>query len=84
MEQATDNDIHNKLFVIDNKLTRLNIYLFGDEETDHRMGALNRLTQLENRIERLEKTKVKLYGIMIGMSTIAGWGISDILKSIFK
>jgi hypothetical protein len=83
-QQSYENDTHHRLFVLEKKLDRIIIYLFGDDENTHNMGALSRIVELEDRVKKLEEMKLKLYGIIIGVSAVAGWGISDIVKSLFK
>ncbi len=73
-----------RLSYIEKKLDRIIMYLFGDDENTQHMGALTKIHELEDRIMKLEKMKTKLYGVIIGVSTVAGWGLSDIVKSFFK
>jgi hypothetical protein len=78
--QATEE----RLSYIEKKIDRIIMYLFGDDENTQHMGALTKIKELEDRIATLERMKIKLYGVIIGISTVAGWGLSDIVKSFFK
>lgn len=82
--------IEEQVKAIDKKVTDI-LYLLTGTDLDKSQGFLHQFDEerkdkelLEQRVSKLEKWKDRVVWSLVGMALPAGYGIVDILHTIFK
>lgn len=84
MDARAEKMIRDQVNKMEGKLDKVLLLLGGNELDKEDNGLVGDVKDLIRRIAKLEKLKVKLTGLLIGMAFPAGWGVTEGLGAIGK
>ena len=81
--QVEMQNLESKLEDVYTKVSSILILMKGHHMDDTDRGMIGELKDHEQRITYIEKIKDRFAYFLIGLALPAGWGIIDIIKTVF-
>jgi hypothetical protein len=78
------DEIRKTQIYIEKKIDKILNAMFGDNDNALNIGVVHEIGALKDKVKKLETWRDRALYILIGISAAAGWGVGDIIKTLFK